>query len=92
MPIDEQQLKLSARLAAIEYMIGHLFRMQYQQIGATREQIERAHNELRQHLQTMPMPSDDPAINDLVAAEMQDAFEALLARIASLAAQAGNPE
>ena len=76
--MDEKAIKLEARLGAIEYMVGQLFGMVYSAVGATPEMIEKSHEKLRQHLQTMAMPSNDPTISDLVAGEMQEAHERLL--------------
>src|SRR5580700_4271950 len=69
-------------LGAIEYMVGQLFKMVYLSVGATPEMIEESHEKLRQYLRTMPMPSTDPAISDLAAAEIQEAYERLLGIIA----------
>jgi hypothetical protein len=76
--MDENAIKLEARLGAIEYMIGQLFKMVYGLAAATPELIEKSHGKLREHLRTMPMPSTDPAIADLAAAEIQEAHERLL--------------
>jgi hypothetical protein len=70
----------------LKYAIAHLYRANYRRIGATQEQIEASHDKLRKYLQTMKMPSDDPAINDLLAGEMQEAFDRLLTQIARVAA------
>jgi hypothetical protein len=76
--MNVEKIRLEARLSAIEYMIGQLFRMIYVSIGATPEMIEASHKQFRDYLQTMPMPTDDPAISDLAAAEIQEAHERLL--------------
>jgi hypothetical protein len=84
--MDEKAIKLEVRLGAIEYMIGQLFRMIYLSVGATPKIIEQSHEVLREHLRTTPMPpTDDPAISDLVAAEIQEAHERLLGIIAEAA-------
>jgi hypothetical protein len=76
--MDQKEIKLIARLGAIEYMIGQLSRMVYLSVGATPEIVEKSHEKLREYLRTMPMPPTDPAISDLVAAEIQEAHERLL--------------
>jgi hypothetical protein len=39
-----------ARLVALEYMLAEAFRMIYSLLGASEEQIEASHEELRQYL------------------------------------------
>ena len=80
--MDEKAIKLEVRLGAIEYMVGELFRMVYLLGRAPPEMVEESHEKLRDHLRTMPMPTSDPAISDLAAAEMQEAYERLLEIIA----------
>jgi hypothetical protein len=79
---QEEKLKLYARLAALEYMLAEAFRMIYALLGTPEEQIEASHEELRQVLKTMPVRSDDPAMNDLIAAELEEAHIKLLQKIA----------
>jgi hypothetical protein len=84
--MDEKAIKLEARLGAIEYMVGQLFRMFYLSVGATPEMVEKSHEKFREYLRTMPMPpGGDPAISDLAAAEIQEAHERLLGIIAEAA-------
>jgi hypothetical protein len=76
--MDEKAIKLEARLGAIEYMIGELFKMVYRLGGATPAMVVESHEKFREYLRTMPMPTTDPALSDLVAAEIQEAHERLL--------------
>ena len=76
--MDEKAIKLEARLGAIEYMIGELFKMVYLLGSVTPEMVVESHEKLREHLRTMPMPTTDPAVSDLAAAEIQEAHERLL--------------
>ena len=55
--------------------------MIYGVLGVSEERIEASHEELRRYLRTMPTPSDDPAMSDLVAAELEEAHTALLQKI-----------
>jgi hypothetical protein len=48
-------------LLALEYLLAEAFRMIYGILGVSAEQIEASHEELRKLLQTVPVPSDDPA-------------------------------
>jgi len=83
--MNPTEVRLEARLGAIEYMIGQLFKSVYSITGATPEMIERSHQALRDYLRVMSIPMDDPAISDLSAGELQDAYEHLLGIIAEAA-------
>jgi hypothetical protein len=80
---EEERLKLYARLAAIEYMLAEAFRMIYGILGVSEKPIEETHEELRRHLQTMKIPTDDPDIAALVAGELEEAHTKLLTMIAN---------
>ena len=45
----------------------------YAAVGASEEQIEASHKELRQYLRAMSVPSDHPAVGDMIAAELEEA-------------------
>ncbi len=76
--MDQEAIKLEARLGAIEYMVGQLFKISYGLANVTPEMIEKSHETFREKLRMLPVPDNDPAISDLVAQEMQDAHEHLL--------------
>ena len=76
--IDQEAAKLAARLGAIEYFVAEAFRLIYVLTGLPQDKIDRSHEHFRQYLQTMQVPSDDPAISDLAAAELQESHERLL--------------
>lgn len=78
--MDQEQIKLGARLAAIEYMLADA--KIYGILGVSEEQVEASHEELRQFLRIAPVPSNDPALNDLIAAELEEAHTRLLRMIA----------
>jgi hypothetical protein len=80
--MDEKAIRLEARLGAIEYMVGQLFKMVYLSTGVTPKMVEESHERLREHLRTMATPGNNPAISDVVAAEIQEAHERLLGIIA----------
>jgi hypothetical protein len=82
---QEEKIKLYVRLAALEYMLAEAFRMIYGLLGASEGQIEASHEELRQVLKIVPVPSGDPAMNDLIAAELEEAHVMLLQMIADAA-------
>lgn len=79
--IDEEAARLEARLLAMEYLIAEAFRMAYLEMGAPPETIKQSHQNLRNRLLTMKMPPSDPAISDLAAWELQQAFGRMLLKI-----------
>jgi hypothetical protein len=81
--LDEQAVKLEARLLALEYFAAESFRLIYGILGASPETIKLSHAHMHKHLQTAASPHSDPAISDLAAAELQEAFERLLDKIGS---------
>jgi hypothetical protein len=55
--------------------------MIYMLSGASQKLIEQSHDRFREHLRTMRIPADDPAIADLAAGELEQACIRLLAKI-----------
>jgi hypothetical protein len=74
-------IKLHARILAIEYFLAEAFRMIYGLARFSQEEIDASHRELRDVLRTLRVPSDDPAISDLIAAELEEAHTRLLGMI-----------
>ncbi len=79
--MDKKAFKLAARLSAIEYMIADLFKKFYAVNGTPYKEVVKEHDVLRKHLRKMSLPIPDPAMSDLTAGEMMDAFEQLLEKI-----------
>jgi hypothetical protein len=79
--MDKKAFKLAARLSAIEYMIADLFTKFYAMNGTSYKEVARDHDLLRKHLRKMSLPIPDPAMSDLTAGEMMDAFEKLMEKI-----------
>jgi hypothetical protein len=79
--MEEATIKLHARILAIEYFLGEAFRMIYGLARFSQEEIDASHRELRDVLRTLRVPSDDPVISDLIAAELEEAHTRLLAMI-----------
>ena len=79
--MDKKAFKLAARLSAIEYMIADLFTKIYAINGTSYKDVTRDHDLLRKHLRKMSLPIPDPAMSDLTAGEMMDAFEKLMEKI-----------
>ena len=79
--MDKKAFKLAARLSAIEYMIADLFKKIYAINGTSNKEVAKEHELLRKHLRKMSLPIPDPAMSDLTAGEMMDAFEKLMEKI-----------
>jgi len=79
--MDRKAIKLEARLGAIEYMIAELFKKFYAMSETHYKEVEKEHEMLRKYLRKMTLPIPDPALSDLTAGEMMDAFEVLLEKI-----------
>jgi hypothetical protein len=79
--MDAATIKLHARILAIEYFVAEAFRMIYGLARFSQEEIDTSHRELREVLRTLKVPSDDPAISDLIAPELEEAYTRLLGMI-----------
>jgi hypothetical protein len=79
--MEEATIKLHARILAIEYFLAEAFRMIYSLAHFSQEEIDASHRELREVLRTLKVPSDDAAISDLIAAELEEAHTRLLGMI-----------
>ena len=79
--MDAAAIKLHARILAMEYFLAEAFRMIYGLARFSQEEIDASHRELREVLRTLKVPSDDPGISDLVAAELEEAHTRLLGMV-----------
>ena len=79
--MDRKAIRLQARLGAIEYMIAELFKKFYEKSDVSLKQVQKEHEFLRTYLQKMTLQIPDPALSDLTAGEMMDAFERLMEKI-----------
>lgn len=79
--MDRKTIRLQARLGAIEYMIAELFKKFYEKSGVSLKQVQKEHEFLRTYLEKMTLQIPDPALSDLTAGEMMDAFERLMEKI-----------
>jgi hypothetical protein len=77
MPKNGSQGTPADRFAAIEFMIGHLFRSLYERSGATPEMIAESQRKLREQYQSTNLPE-----------ETKEALDQLLDVIASIAGTA----
>jgi hypothetical protein len=79
--MNQQMVKLAARIVAIEYMLGELFRTIYRLYGVPPEAIKQQHDELMQFVQSMSLPDEDPEVSNHLSGELEEAFRDLLRRI-----------
>jgi hypothetical protein len=79
--MEEATIRLHARILAIEYFLAEAFRMIYGLAQFSQEEIDASHRELREVLRTLKIPSDDPAVSDLIAAELEEAHTRLVGMI-----------
>jgi len=63
------------------YFTAEAFRMIYDVLGVSLEQIEASHQRLKEYLRTMDIPGVDPAISDMATAELEEAYTRLLRTI-----------
>ena len=81
-PVDIEKIRLEARLGAIENILAGLYHKFNLLTGVSKEQFAADCEKLRQTLQTFAIPGIDPAVSDLLVAEMQQAHEDVLKKIA----------
>ncbi|WOS64787.1 hypothetical protein [Sinorhizobium fredii] len=72
--MTEQELKLEARLAAIEYMIGHTLSRLYLMLGTPEEQLEAIERQSGEALASA-LRSNDPATVDILPSEIRENME-----------------
>lgn len=76
--MNEDDLKLEARLTAIEYLLSDLWAKWYAANGATNERVAKAHKDCLERLHLEGFPGMDPALGDAFSAELEDAVAAIL--------------
>jgi hypothetical protein len=84
--IDERTVKLEARLSVIEVAIFELFSTFYNHLPAA--QIHGRHDALLASMRRRAVHGADPAVSDLLTAEIEDALREFLA---DLEAYVGKP-
>ncbi|TCN16650.1 hypothetical protein [Sinorhizobium americanum] len=72
--MTEQELKLEARLAAIEYMIGHTLGRLYLMLGTPEEQLEAIERQSGEALASA-LRSNDSARADTLSSEIKENME-----------------
>ena len=79
--MTEQEMKLEARLLAIEYMVAHAYRLMHRMFGSTPEMVRDTHKKARDMLAMQTIPGIDPAQSDLWTEEIQHNVERMLLEI-----------
>jgi hypothetical protein len=87
MAISESEIKLDARLFAVEHMLGNLYVHFYKAIRVSDAEVAAAHEKLLESMRTDSLGLSDPALNDLWASELHDAVERIVRLIEELRGQ-----
>lgn len=78
--MSRKDIEIEARLVALEFLVGQLFRIHYDQMGFSDEQIADEHRKMRDFGSTMLSVegAGDPAMTDHMTAEINDAIQVVL--------------
>lgn len=76
--MTEAEVKMEARLAAIEYMIGHTYSRILVMLETTNEQMDIMEQQAKVTLGQATFPGVSPALGDMFASEIQESIERLL--------------
>ncbi len=79
--MTESELKLEARLLAIEYMIANAYTLLHRLFQSPPEAILKTHEKAREMLRLQTIPGADPAQADQMLGEVQAAVEDILTSI-----------
>ena len=90
--MDETQIRLEARLLALEYLVCNLYAHAFKQASDPAAQAEERATTLREYAREFTIPGVDPAFSDMASAELNDALECLLGMIAEMVAAGTAPE
>ena len=88
---EEQEIRLSARLAAIEHLLARLFAIHYLSTGRTIDQVKATHKRLIEQARIETLPSAEPVQSDHVAAEYETELDRLLRAVEYLVGTARDP-
>ena len=76
--MDEREMKLEARLAAIEYILSDLCVKWYMLANASNAKVEAAHTDTIERLTKQSFPGLDPAMGDAFSSELEEAVAHIL--------------
>lgn len=76
----EKEIEIEARLVALEFLVGQLFRIHYDQLGFSDEQVADQRRKMRNFGSRMLSVegASDPAMTDHMTAEINDHIEVIL--------------
>ena len=89
--MNEEELKATIRLQAIEYMIANLYKVVYGVLGTPTETIAQLHAEARDRFRNTPLVGLTPVQSDLISAELDSAVGRLMAMIEEMMGMRRNP-
>jgi hypothetical protein len=90
--MTDQEIKLEARLLALEYMLTNAYRLMHQAFGSTPAMIFDTHRKARDMLSKQTIPGVDPVLSDLWTAEIQQNVERMLGEIEEMLGLARNQQ
>jgi hypothetical protein len=73
-PLEAREIEVLARISVLEYLVAHLFNMQYGEKGVTLDQAKEEHRKAKALFKRQTFPQFDPAHSDLIAGEMERAL------------------
>ena len=73
--LDQDSMRLMARLAILEFMVAHLVTEHYQGSGYTLDQVKSFNDGLRLQLREGAFGVSDPAMSDAWSAELEAAAD-----------------
>jgi hypothetical protein len=89
--MTEAEVKLQARLFAIEYLLENVFIVLHRIVKTSPESVLELHRRIREMLSLETIPGVDPVQADMMLAEMQEAVEKILASIEEILKVAKKP-
>ena len=86
----EHDMRISARLAVLEYMVAHLLTEHYKSLGYMVDQVRAFNDGLRLQLREGAFGGPDPAMSDAWSAELEAAATQILDGVENWLASDGN--
>ena len=85
--MDIQAIKAEVRLIALEYLVANLFAVA---LVSQPDRLKSFEDTIRGRFANQTIPGIDPAMSDMMAAELEDAVERLVEMIKGIAQSAPN--
>lgn len=90
--MDENLIRLDARLGALELLIRNLYAQRYAGQSDPLESAERAAREIEQLSRRIIVKGAEPVVNDLLASEAEDFLVAMFHEIVEIVRENLNPQ